>query len=94
MKKFFVKVDLIGSPTTDCYNNLQEIMAKNGFATVIQGYDPSGKQTPLPLPHCLYFGSQISEVPNIRDSLFEQLERIWENPVVLVIESSHWAFRD
>jgi hypothetical protein len=94
MKNFFVRVELAGTPNPDTHTAVHALMAKNGFFSTLQGYDPTAESQHLRLPGTLYYGAQISDVTSIRDSLFQQLEELAANPTVLVIESAHWAFRD
>jgi hypothetical protein len=94
MKNFFVRVELAGTPSAQTHAAVHALMAKNGFLNTLEGYAPTAEAKPLSLPPTLYYGTQISDVASIRDSLFQQLEELAANPTVLVIESAHWAFRD
>jgi hypothetical protein len=87
MANYFVRVELIGSPSAEVYTKLHALMASNGFAQ--QAVGDNGNV--VNLPHATYFGTANTDCATVAKIVHDEAQaKVWTMARVLAIQWSAW----
>ena len=86
MSQLFARVELLGEPSKDVYENLHKTMESLHWYRLING---------KALPHATYQAVNASDVPDLMriatDLKATIQQSIWTKSLVLVIRAADWA---
>jgi hypothetical protein len=91
MAKFTIRVQLMGDPTSEEYNQLHDQMSSLGFERTVKGTTRDGAATVVSLPHGLYYGSSVDSAGTVRDRVSRAAKTIQPKIKVFVAETETWA---
>jgi hypothetical protein len=87
MADYTVRVELVGSPSAEVYQNLHSRMAGLGFLTTIQSNGTTYK-----LPHATYYGTSFLEPVALASRVAEEVKtKVWTKPLVFVSKTESWG---
>jgi hypothetical protein len=91
MAKFTIRVQLMGDPTSDEYDQLHDQMSSLGFKRTVKGTTRDGASTLVNLPHGLYYGLSVDSASAVRDNVSRAAKKIQSKIKVFVAETATWA---
>jgi hypothetical protein len=87
MADFTVRVELVGSPGVEVYQNLHAKMQTLGFLTTVNNAGTTYK-----LPHATYYGSSILTGVELSSKVADLVAtQVWTKPLVFVSETTNWG---
>lgn len=92
MAEYAIRVELQGYPTREQYEALHALMAQKGFYQSVNGSDGQGNPKTFNLPHAVYYGSSLSSISAVRDTVANTIKStIQKNILVFVVQAQTWA---
>lgn len=91
MAYYTIRIELIGSPPQNVYEDLHARMERGGFFLTVTGTNPEGESITAPLPHATYYGSVEADVSAVRDWARDHAKEAWGKSIVFVAATSTWA---
>jgi hypothetical protein len=89
---YFIRVELRGTPTSETYDNLHELMTGKGWSQSIAGTTSEGKAVTVELPHAVYTGHSNEAALPLANALKKSIStEVWKNVIVLGIEGTNWG---
>jgi hypothetical protein len=67
MAAFTLRIELLGSPSQQVYDDRHGRMKKGGFLQTITGTNPQGETKAYDLPHATYYGTSDATCAAVRD---------------------------
>ncbi len=93
MAYYTLRIELLGNPGSDVYENLHTRMTKGGFLQTIQGTNSQGQTVTCNLPHATYYGSSDATAAQVRDWAKQHATEVWGRSIVFVAQTSMWAIQ-
>lgn len=90
MADYTLRIELLGNPGFDVYENLHTRMRNGGFLQTIGGVNTQGTSTTFTLPHATYYGSSDATAVQVRDWAKHATE-VWGKSIVFVAVTSIWV---
>jgi hypothetical protein len=87
MAAYTIRVELRGNPTYEQYQSLHQQMASLGFLQTVR----SDSNRQVNLPHALYYGMSQYDSPTVRNIVVGIAQKVQQDIVVFVAETSSWA---
>lgn len=91
MTNYTLRIELIGNPGYEIYNDLHARMKKGGFLQTINGVAAQGAQVTFALPHATYYGSLDATPVQVRDWASKHAAEAWGKSIVFVAATVTWA---
>lgn len=92
MANYTLRIQLVGKPSEDVYDDLHARMQKGGFRRTIEGVNTAGQAAGFDLPHGTYYGSSDADVARVRDWAKDHAKEAWGKSVVFVAQTDTWAW--
>ena len=86
MANFTIRVQLMGDPSSDEYDQLHNEMSSLGFRRTVKG-----ASRVVNLPHGLYYGSSDRSASVVRDTVAAAAKRVQPKVKVFVAETETWS---
>jgi hypothetical protein len=91
MAAYTLRIELLGSPSQQVYDELHARMKKGGFLQTITGTNPQGETKAYDLPHATYYGTSDATCAAVRDWPKSHATEAWGKSIVFVAQTSTWA---
>lgn len=91
MPHFTLRIELLGNPSHDVYEDLHARMHRSGFRKTVTGKNPKGELATVSMPHATYYGFANTSTTVVLDWAQAHAREVWGKNVVFVAETSSWA---
>jgi hypothetical protein len=94
MANYVARVELLGDPDREVYNQLHARMLVGGLRQTIIGYGKGNKPVVVALPHATYNGNSEWQARAIREWISKEAAAIWtkvSKVFVAEINAANWG---
>ena len=92
MAAYTLRIQLVGNPSQNVYDDLHGRMETGGFLRQVTGVNVDGQQQACALPHGTYYGSSDADATVVGDWASAHAREVWGESTVFVALRETWAW--